>query len=265
MVGRVGADAFGEAVRAQLVTEGVDVSFLTTDPEEGNWDSTHRCRLRGAELHNHRAPGQPHALIGEHVARGRGAHRRRVGAARPARGTSRGRTSRARAGSPSRDDDDTQPGARRSSWSDELLSLVDICVPNEVEAAAARATAAWTTPGCPHGRRGAARHGCTSVVVTLGGKGARSTRTVKGRSRCRRCRSRSSTRSPPETPSAAGSASALAEGADLASALGRATAAGALGGRRSRSDAVIAGRAGSRRAPLSTRAGRARGICPTCE
>ena len=33
MIGRVGSDAFGEAIRAQLVAEGVDVSHLATDPE----------------------------------------------------------------------------------------------------------------------------------------------------------------------------------------------------------------------------------------
>ncbi len=32
MVGRVGLDGFGDAIRAHLIAEGVDVSHLTTDP-----------------------------------------------------------------------------------------------------------------------------------------------------------------------------------------------------------------------------------------
>ena len=55
---------------------------------------------------------------------------------------------------------------------DELLSMVDICIPNEVEAAALTQRSVGDKAGALEAARVLRRRGCKAVIVTLGSKGA---------------------------------------------------------------------------------------------
>jgi len=225
IVGRVGADAFGEAVRAQLVTEGVDVALLTTDSEVATGiahivlDATGQNSIIIVPQSNHR-------LTTGHVAQAaqliEGACvllvqlEIRLDVVKAALDTAR------RAGTTTM----LNP-APALELDDELLSSVDICVPNEVEAATLTHMRVEDIAGAVRAGGELLRRGCKAVVVTLGGKGA----VYVDRERTL------------EVPALAvpvidtvaagdafcgGLASALALGADLETALARAAAAGAL-------------------------------------
>ena len=109
---------------------------------------------------------------------------------------------------------------------DELLSKVDVCIPNEVEAARLTERRSRTSTA-PSGGKGADGRGCRAVIVTLGAKGA----VFVDNERIIDVPALSV---PVVDTVAAGDAfcgafaSARARGWDLESALGRASAAGAL-------------------------------------
>jgi ribokinase len=110
---------------------------------------------------------------------------------------------------------------------DELLSKVDICIPNEVEAATLTQTKVDDFAGALAAARLLLRRGCKAVIVTLGAKGALYLDQE-------RALAVSSLHVPVVDTVAAGDAfcgafaSALARGEDLETGLTKATGAGAL-------------------------------------
>jgi ribokinase len=170
MVGRVGSDAFGEVIRAQLVTEGVDVSYLTADPSVATGiahitvDATGQNFIIIVPQSNHSMTtahlGQATALIEDakvllvqleirlEVVKGALDIARRAGTTT------------------------ILNPAPALELSDEVLSKVDICVPNEVEAAALTKVKVDDVSGAITAARELLSHGCKAVVVTLGAKGA---------------------------------------------------------------------------------------------
>ncbi len=225
MVGRVGSDNFGAAIRAQLVGEGVDVSHLTTDPS---------CATGIAHITVDSAgqnfiivvPQSNHALTARHVTEAAGLIEHaavllvqlevRLEVVRAALDLAR------RAGKTTM----LNP-APALAVDDELLAKVDLCLPNEVEAAALTGVAVDDVPGAVRAGRALVSRGCGAVVVTLGSKG--SVYVDAGR-----VLAVPSLPVPVVDTVAAGDAfcgvlaSALARGSDLEASLVRASAAGAL-------------------------------------
>lgn len=225
MVGRVGSDNFGAAIRAQLVAEGVDVSHLTTDPS---------CATGIAHITVDSAgqnfiivvPQSNHALTARHVTEAAGLIEHaavllvqlevRLEVVRVALDLAR------RAGTTTM----LNP-APALAVDDELLAKVDLCLPNEVEAAALTGVAVDDVPGAVRAGRALVSRGCGAVVVTLGFKG--SVYVDAGR-----VLAVASLPVPVVDTVAAGDAfcgvlaSALARGRDLEASLVRASAAGAL-------------------------------------
>jgi ribokinase len=170
MVGRVGRAAFGEAIRAQLVAEGVDVSHLTTDPEVATGiahitvDSTGQNFIIIVPRSNHSmataqldraAPLIESAtvlLVQLEI---------RLEVVKGALDIAR------RAGTTT-----VLNPAPALELDDELLSKVDICIPNEVEAAALTQVKVDDVAGALTAARVLLRRGCKAVIVTLGAKGA---------------------------------------------------------------------------------------------
>ena len=250
MVGRVGADAFGEAIRAQLVAEGVDVSHLTTDPGVAT-GIAHITVDSAGQNFIIVVPQSNHSLTVENVAQAAGLIEDasvllvqleiRLEVVKAALDLAR------RAGTTTM----LNP-APALELDDELLSKVDICLPNEVEAAALAHMRVDDVAGAVKAAGELVRRGCGAAVVTLGARGAVYV----------------DAKSVLEAPAlpvpvvdtvAAGDAfcgtfaSAIARGADLETGLVRATAAGALAVGVRRCDAVLAGGGGRRRDPLQAR------------
>jgi ribokinase len=170
MVGRVGRDVFGDAVRAQLVREGVDVSHLLTDLSVPTGiahitvDAAGQNSIIIVPLSNHALTVQDVMEAATLIA---GASvllvqlEVQLEVVRAALETAK-RTGTTTMLNP----------APALELPDELLSMVDICVPNELEAAALTrmrvddAASAIDAAGALHAR------GCGAVVVTLGSKGS---------------------------------------------------------------------------------------------
>lgn len=225
MVGRVGSDAFGDAIRTQLVAEGVDVSHLTADLSGATGiahitvDSTGRNFIIVV-------PRSNRALTVQHVREAAGLIdgaavllvqlEVRLEVVRAALEAAR------RAGTTTM----LNP-APALELDDDLLSNVDICLPNEVEAAALTHMRVDGVDGAIEAARALLSRGCGAVIVTLGAKGAvylDSERALEV----------PALPVPVVDTVAAGDtfcgvfASALARGSDVETGLVRATAAGAL-------------------------------------
>ena len=225
MVGRVGADAFGDAIRAQLEGEGVDVSHLTTDPSVAT-GIAHITVDSAGQNFIIIVPRSNHCLTAQHVREAVGLIddaaillvqlEVRLEVVRAALEEAR------RAGTTTM----LNP-APALELDDELLSKVDICLPNEVEAAALTHMEVDDVDGAVGAARALLSRGCGAVVVTLGAKGAVYVDNE-------RLLEVSALSVPVIDTVAAGDAfcgafaSALARGSDVEAGLARATAAGAL-------------------------------------
>ena len=224
MVGRIGSDAFGGAVRAELLTEGVDVSHLTTHPTVSTGIAHVTVDSTGQNFMIV-VPQSNDSLTAEHVAEAASLIESAsvllvqleirlevVGAALLA-ARNAGTTN-------------SNP-APAFEFSDDLLSKVDICVPNEVEAAALTHLRIDNVHDAVNAAEELIHRGCGAVIVTLGANGA-------VLSTANRALKVSALHVPVVDTVAAGDAfcgsfaSALANGADLETCLRRAAAAGAL-------------------------------------
>lgn len=170
MIGRVGSDAFGEAIRAQLVAEGVDVSHLATDPEVATGiahitvDSAGQNFIIIVPRSNHsmtRAQLESAAPLIDSAAVLLVQLEIRLEVVKAALDIGR------RAGTTT-----VLNPAPALRLDDELLSMVDICIPNEVEAAALTQRSVGDKAGALEAARVLRRRGCKAVIVTLGSKGA---------------------------------------------------------------------------------------------
>jgi ribokinase len=170
MVGRVGSDAFGEEIGAQLVAEGVDVSHLTTDLN-GATGIAHITVDSTGQNFIIIVPQSNHALTAQHVREAAGLVddaavllvqlEVRLEVVHAALGAAR------RAGTTTM----LNP-APALDLDDELLSKVDICLPNEAEAAALTHMRIDDLDGAIGAARALVSRGCGAVVVTPGAKGA---------------------------------------------------------------------------------------------
>jgi ribokinase len=170
MVGRVGSDGFGDAIRAQLIAEGVDVSYLTTDSAVAT-GIAHITVDSAGQNFIIIVPRSNHALTAQHVGEAAVLMDEasvllvqlevRLDVVRAALDAAR------RAGTTTM----LNP-APALELDDELLSKVDICLPNEVEAAALTHMKIDDPGGAIEAARALLSRGCGAVVVTLGAKGA---------------------------------------------------------------------------------------------
>jgi ribokinase len=225
MVGRVGSDAFGDAIRAQLVAEGVDISHLTADLS-GATGIAHITVDSTGQNFIIVVPRSNRALTVQHVREAAGLIdgaavllvqlEVRLEVVRAALEAAR------RAGTTTM----LNP-APALELDDDLLSNVDICLPNEVEAAALTDMRVDGVDGAIEAARALLSRGCGAVIVTLGAKGA----VYLDNERALEVPALSV---PVVDTVAAGDAfcgafaSALARGSDVETGLVRATAAGAL-------------------------------------
>ena len=225
MVGRVGWDPFGESVRAQLVTEGVDVSHLTTDSTVGTGIAHIVVDSKGQNSIII-VPQSNHSLRVDHVRQAAKLIEEasvllvqleiRLEVVEAALSCAR------RAGTLTM----LNP-APALDLDDEILSKVDICVPNEVEAGTLTNMKVQDAGSAIGAAKNLLNRGCKAVVVTLGSKGA----VYVDRDRVLEA---PALIVPVVDTVAAGDAfcgafaSSLANGADLEIGLARATAAGAL-------------------------------------
>jgi ribokinase len=170
MVGRVGSDNFGAAIRAQLVAEGVDVSHLTTDPSRATGiahitvDSTGQNFIIVV-------PEANHALTPLHVSQAA----ELIGQAAVLLVQLEVRLDVVQAALELARRDGTTTmlnPAPALAVDDELLAKVDLCLPNEVEAAALTGIAVDDVEGAVRAGRALVSRGCGAVVVTLGGRGS---------------------------------------------------------------------------------------------
>lgn len=225
MVGRVGPDPFGAPVRDQLVAEGVDVSHLGTDPVV-HTGIAHIVVDAAGQNSIIVVPRANHALSPEHVEQASGL----IGQAAvllvqleiPLPTVKAALLAARRAGTTT-----ILNPAPALEVDDELLALVDICVPNEVEASTLTGMPVDDVPRALAAGRELLRRGCRSVVVTLGARGSVYLDDE-------RALEVPAIELPVVDTVAAGDAfcgalaSALARGAQLETGLERATAAGAL-------------------------------------
>jgi ribokinase len=225
MIGRVGSDAFGEAIRAQLVAEGVDVSHLATDPEVAS-GIAHITVDSAGQNFIIIVPRSNHSMTASQLERAAPVIENaavllvqleiRLEVVKEALVIAR------RAGTTT-----ILNPAPALQLDDELLSKVDICIPNEVEAATLTQTKVDDFAGALAAARLLLRRGCKAVIVTLGAKGALYLDQE-------RALAVSSLHVPVVDTVAAGDAfcgafaSALARGEDLETGLTKATGAGAL-------------------------------------
>ncbi|MGA2528431.1 MAG: ribokinase [Acidimicrobiales bacterium] len=170
MVGRVGSDGFGDVIRAQLIAEGVDVSHLTADPQIATGiahitvDSTGQNFIIIVPRSNHSMTTvhleQAATLIGD-AAVMLVQLEIRLEVVKAALGIAR------RAGTTT-----VLNPAPALELDDELLSMVDFCIPNEVEAATLTQMKIDDLSGAVKAAKELRRRGCRAVIVTLGAKGA---------------------------------------------------------------------------------------------
>lgn len=173
IVGCVGDDGFGEAVRARLVAEGVDVSQLTT-VENMATGIAHITLEASGQNSIIVVPEANRSLSAEHIAAASGLIEQAsvllvqlevpLEAVRAALQIAR------RADTITVLNPAPVPGALEADA--EILSMADFCVPNELEAAALTGHRADDLPGALAAAEELIKLGCRSVVVTLGGKGA---------------------------------------------------------------------------------------------
>lgn len=225
MIGRVGSDQFGEAIRAQLVAEQVDLSYLTTDPDVASGIAHITVDSTGQNFIII-VPRSNHALEAGHILQAAPLIQDasvllvqlevRLEVVRAALDIAR------RAGTTTM----LNP-APALELDNDLLSMVDICLPNEVEAATLTHMLVEDAAGAIRAAEQLLRRGCGAVVVTLGERGSiyvDSERVFEV----------PALPVPVVDTVAAGDAfcgafaSSLARGAKLETALERATAAGAL-------------------------------------
>jgi ribokinase len=225
MVGRVGSDPFGASVRAQLITEGVDVTHLTTDSDLGTGIAHIVVDARGQNSIII-VPQANHSLGVDHVTQAAKLIEEslvllvqleiRQEVVEAALSSAR------RAGTVTM----LNP-APALDLDDEILSKVDICLPNEVEAGTLTHMKVQDVASAVDAAKNLLDRGCKAVVVTLGAKGA----VYVDRDRVLEALALAV---PVVDTVAAGDAfcgafaSSLANGADLETCLSRASAAGAL-------------------------------------
>jgi len=170
MIGRVGPDGFGEAIRAQLVNEGVDVSQLTVDPEVATGIAHITVDSTGQNFIII-VPQSNHSLTTAHLARAasliEGAAVMLVQLEIPLAVVEAALEIARHAGTTT-----ILNPAPALELEDELLSKVDICIPNEVEAGTLTGLKVDDVAGAVAAARALLRRGCKAVVVTLGAKGA---------------------------------------------------------------------------------------------
>jgi ribokinase len=173
IIGRVGADAFGDAVRARLVAEGVDVSQLTTD-EALPTGVAHITLDASGQNSIIVVPEANRSLTAAHVLAASGLIERAavllvqlevpLEAVRAALHSARG------AGTITVLNPAPAPAALGAD--EELFSMADICVPNELEAATLTGRRVADLRGAVAAAGELIGRGCGSVVVTLGARGA---------------------------------------------------------------------------------------------
>ena len=225
MVGRVGSDPFGESVRAQLVTEGVDVEHLTMDSDVGTGIAHIVVDSKGQNSIII-VPQANHSLSVEQVTQAAKLIEEssvmlvqleiRLEVVEAALSSAR------RAGTLTM----LNP-APALDLDDEIMSKVDICLPNELEAGSLTHMKVIDAASAVEAATNLLNRGCKAVVVTLGSKGA----VYVDRDRVLEAPALTV---PVVDTVAAGDAfcgafaSSLANGSDLEIGLARASAAGAL-------------------------------------
>ena len=225
MVGRVGSDPFGESVRAQLVTEGVDVAHLTMDSDVGTGIAHIVVDSKGQNSIII-VPQANHSLSVEQVTQAAKLIEEssvmlvqleiRLEVVEAALSSAR------RAGTLTM----LNP-APALDLDDEIMSKVDICLPNELEAGSLTHMKVIDAASAVEAATNLLNRGCKAVVVTLGSKGA----VYVDRDRVLEAPALTV---PVVDTVAAGDAfcgafaSSLANGSDLEIGLARASAAGAL-------------------------------------
>ncbi len=170
MVGRVGLDGFGDAIRAHLIAEGVDVSHLTTDPGVATGIAHITVDSTGQNFIII-VPRSNHALMVQHV--GEAAELIAEASVLLVQLEVRLEVVRAALEAARRAGTTTMLNpAPALELDDDLLSKVDVCIPNEVEAAALTHMKVNDPGGAIEAARALLSRGCGAVVVTLGANGA---------------------------------------------------------------------------------------------
>ena len=200
MIGRLGDDDFGARFLDRSPPTASTRRGVTVDPDEGTGVGAPARGGRRRELDRDRPARQPRDHRGRRGRRGRD-HR-----ARPrccsCSSSSRSTSSRRPPRSPTRraPRSCSTPRRRRSTASTRFAGLVDVLVPNEVEAAALSGSA-----GDPVGR------GRRRCATSIGGDGGRHGRRARASGRRRRATRAARPRTPstPSTPSAPATPSAV--------------------------------------------------------
>jgi len=225
IVGRVGSDSFAGAIRSLLVADGADVSHLTSDPGVDTGIAHITVEASGQNFIIV-VPRSNRTLTVQHVRQAagliEGASVLLVQLEVPLEAVEAALEVARKAGAITM----LNPSPALE-LSDELLSKVDICLPNELEAAELSKTKVDDAAGAVRAAAELLRRGCKSVVVTLGPRGS----VYLDRDRVIEVPALSV---PVVDTTGAGDAfcgalaSTLARGGDIETGLRRATAAGAL-------------------------------------
>jgi len=170
MVGRVGSDSFAGAIRSLLVADGADVSHLTSDPSVDTGIAHITVEASGQNFIIV-VPRSNGTLTGQHVRQAagliEGASVLLVQLEVPLEAVVAALDVARNAGAITM----LNPSPALE-LSDELLSKVDICLPNELEAAELSRMKVDDAAGAVRAAAVLLRRGCKSVVVTLGPRGS---------------------------------------------------------------------------------------------